>query len=264
MIYEICAETDAGRQRTNNEDSVAFDASTGLCVLADGMGGYNAGEVASSLATAFIQAELGGWLAGPGKSSTTRSIRDAMELCVHNANHSIFRAALADPLYSGMGTTVVVAVFREDKLVLGHIGDSRCYRLRGNRLVQLTRDHSLVQEELDAGLITPQQALLSPHRGFVTRALGVSLHAHLEVEEHRVEPGDMYLLCSDGLTDMLDDQSIARMLADSRSLGSAAAELVAAANWRGGRDNISVVLVRNEQLLPKPRLLARFLGQPTK
>ena len=131
MIYEICTQTDPGLVRDNNEDAVAIDAATGLCILADGMGGYNAGEAASGMAAAFIKSELGRWLAEAGKYANAREVSRAMEICVENANHSIFNAANSNPQYAGMGTTLVVGVFQDGRLVLGHIGDSRCYRLRG-------------------------------------------------------------------------------------------------------------------------------------
>ena len=139
-----------------------------------------------------------------------------MEICVDNANRSIFNAANSNPQYSGMGTTLVVGVFQDGRLMLGHIGDSRCYRLRGGELEQITKDHSLLQEQMDAGLITPEQAAVSTNKNLVTRALGVEDAVLLEVNEHRVEPGDIYLMCSDGLSDMVDDEGIARILAGRR------------------------------------------------
>ena len=261
MNYEICTHTDPGLARDNNEDVVSFDTVSGLCILADGMGGYNAGEVASGMAVAFIKSELGRWLSQVGKHANGNEVRRALEICVENANHSIFNAANANPPYAGMGTTLVVGVFQQDRLILGHIGDSRCYRWRGSELAQITKDHSLLQEQLDAGLITPEQALTSAHKNLVTRALGVEDTVLLEVHEHRVESGDLYLLCSDGLSDMVSDTVIAGIVAGVEVLGQKARQLIAAANEGGGRDNISVLLARAEEALVKRGLLFRMLGK---
>jgi protein phosphatase len=146
--------------------------------------------------------------------------------------------------YAGMGTTLVVAVYRGDKLWLGHIGDSRAYRFRNGHLEQLTRDHSLLQEQIDAGLITAEQAAYSMHKNLVTRAVGVDELVELEIHDYPVEPGDVLLMCSDGLSDMLSDEQITQLLRTSDSLASAGTMLVQAANAAGGRDNIAVVLVR--------------------
>ena len=261
MIYEICTQTDPGLTRDNNEDSVTFDAETRLCILADGMGGYNAGEIASGMVTAFIKSELGRWLAQAGRNANSKEVRRAMEICVENANHSIFNAANSNPQYSGMGTTLVVGVFQNTRLMLGHIGDSRCYRWRAGQLQQLTKDHSLLQEQLDAGLITPEQALTSLNKNLVTRAVGVEDAVLLEVNEHRVELGDIYLMCSDGLSDMISHEAIAAILLRARSLDQTARELVIAANEGGGRDNISVLLAQAGEAPVKRGLLSRILGK---
>ena len=261
MIYEICTQTDPGLTRENNEDAVAFDPVTRLCVLADGMGGYNAGEVASGMAVTFIRSELGRWLEQAGVDANAKEVKRAMHICVENSNNSVFNAAQSNPQYAGMGTTLVVGVFHGDRLVLGHIGDSRCYRLRGSALQQITKDHSLLQEQLDAGLITPQQAMTSVHKNLVTRALGVEDTVLLDANEHRVEIGDLYLMCSDGLSDMMADEQIAEILVGASSLHEKAQQLVAAANDNGGRDNISVLLVRAFEDAGKRSLLSRMLGK---
>jgi PPM family protein phosphatase len=144
-----------------------------------------------------------------------------------------------------MGTTLVVAAFREDRLLVGHVGDSRAYRMRAGRLEQITRDHSLLQEQIDAGLITPEQAAFSSNKNLVTRAVGVEDAVLLETHVHDVQPGDLYLLCSDGLSDMLPDVSISQILAAAPALPEACRALIAAANDAGGRDNISVILARS-------------------
>jgi PPM family protein phosphatase len=261
MIYKFCAKTDTGRARDNNEDSVAIDEETRLVVLADGMGGYNAGEVASGMATAYIKTELSRWLTEVGTVARSREVRRAMEICVDSANLAIFNSANTNAQYTGMGTTLVVAVFRDDALVLGHIGDSRCYRLRAGKLEQITRDHSLLQEQLDAGLITPEQAEHSTIKNLVTRALGVEAVVLTEVNEHVVELGDIYLLCSDGLSDMVNDATIASILLGESSLERQADALVDAANDHGGRDNISVLMVEVSKGSEKRGLIARLLGK---
>jgi len=244
MNYTFCAQTDPGRVRKNNEDSVAFDEATQVGVLADGMGGYNAGEVASGMATAFIKSELARCLSETGQQADVGQVRRAIEVCVDNANRSIFNASNSNPQYSGMGTTLVVGVFRGARLMLGHIGDSRCYRWRGNELLQITSDHSLVQEQIDAGWLTPAQAAASPHKNLLTRALGVGNAVLLELKEHQLEAGDIYLMCSDGLPDMMEDAAMARILQNGSSLAQMAQELVFRANENGGRDNITVLLTQ--------------------
>ncbi len=261
MIYKFCIHTDPGRARDNNEDSAAFDESTQLGVLADGMGGYNAGEIASGMATAFIKSEMARWLTEAGRHAGIKEIRRAMEICVDNANRSVFNAANSNAQYSGMGTTLVVAVFQDTTLLLGHIGDSRCYRLRNKELVQITKDHSLLQEQIDAGLITQEQAATSANKNLVTRALGVEDAVMLELNEHKVDVGDVYLMCSDGLSDMVDDAEISSILDTPLSLDQRAAQLVSAANEHGGRDNITVLLVHVDASTEKRGLISRLLGK---
>lgn len=261
MNYQFCAKTDTGRSRDNNEDSVVYDEATKLAVLADGMGGYNAGEIASGMATAFIKSELSRWLSEAGENAKLREIRRAMEICVDNANLSIYKAANSNAHYSGMGTTLVMGVFREDKLLVGHIGDSRCYRFRGGELQQITKDHSLLQEQLDAGLITQEQAAKSSIRNLVTRALGVEEVVLLEVNEHMVELGDIYMMCSDGLSDMVDDATIGKIMGVQADLAEKAGFLIEAANEHGGRDNISVVMVEVTEAFEKKGFFARLRGK---
>jgi len=261
MNYEFCIRTDPGLARENNEDSVTVDEPTRLAVLADGMGGYNAGEIASGMATTFIKSELGRWLSQAGRHANSREVRRAMEICVDNANRSIFNAANSNPHYSGMGTTLVLGVFQDGRFMLGHIGDSRCYRLRGTEFQQITKDHSLLQEQMDAGLITAEQAATSSNKNLVTRALGVEDAVLLEVNEHKVEPGDIYLMCSDGLSDMVDDGGIARILAGEVPLEQKVAQLIDTANANGGRDNISVLLAQASTDSKKRGLISRLLGK---
>ncbi len=261
MNYEFCIRTDPGLARENNEDSVTIDEPTRLGILADGMGGYNAGEIASGMATTFIKSELGRWLSQAGRHANAREVRRAMEICVDNANRSIFNAANSNPQYSGMGTTLVIGVFQDSRLMLGHIGDSRCYRLRGTEFAQISKDHSLLQEQMDAGLITPEQAATSTNKNLVTRALGVEDAVLLEVNEHRVEPGDIFLMCSDGLSDMVDDANIAKILENEIPLEQKSVQLIEAANANGGRDNISVLLAQAASGSNKRGLISRLLGK---
>ena len=252
MNFEYFCLTDTGQVRVNNEDAVAINADHQIAVLADGMGGYNAGEVAAEMATTFVTTELGRWIAEGGADSSGRELRRAMEVCIDNANHSP---------YAGMGTTLVMGVFQDTRILIGHVGDSRCYRLRNGVLVQLTRDHSLLQEQIDAGLLTPEQAQFATHKNLVTRALGVEETVMLEVSEYRTEEDDLFLMCSDGLNDMVSDQRIAAILATDGTLAEKCHALVNTANDCGGRDNISVILVQTRSKPVRRSLLSRMMGQ---
>jgi serine/threonine protein phosphatase PrpC len=176
-------------------------------------------------------------------------------------NSAIFNSANANAQYAGMGTTLVVGVFQDARLVVGHIGDSRCYRLRQGVFAQITKDHSLLQEQLDAGLLTPEQAATSLNKNLVTRALGVDDSVVLEINEHALELDDLYLMCSDGLSDMVRDAEIAKILEMPAPLHQRAQSLIDAANARGGRDNITVLLVQVEVEPEKRGLIARLLGK---
>jgi protein phosphatase len=189
-----------------------------------------------------------------------QEFRRAINICVDNANQSIFNASRADPQYAGMGTTLVVGVFQDSRLLLGHIGDSRCYRLRGKELLQITKDHSLLQEHIDAGLLTPLQAASSPIKNLVTRALGIEEEVMLELNEHHVHSGDIYMMCSDGLSDMVQDASISDVLQTGQTLEQKAIELVSMANDNGGRDNITVLLVQAAANQEKKGLISRWFG----
>jgi serine/threonine protein phosphatase PrpC len=184
-----------------------------------------------------------------------------MEICVDNANLAIYNSANANPAFAGMGTTLVLCVIKDGRLLVGHIGDSRCYRVRGNTMDQITKDHSLLQEQIDAGLITPEQAAVSPIKNLVTRALGVEQAVMLEVNEFSVESGDLYLMCSDGLSDMVSDEVIARIAAEGSGVDQIAGHLVAAANNNGGKDNISVLMIAVNEAAEKKGFIARLLGK---
>jgi len=210
------------------------------------MGGYNAGEVASGIADELIKTEMAKALAGRkpeelnGQSAERLIAEHAMR-----ANAAIYHAAQSQPQYSGMGTTLVVALWHNNQVSVGHVGDSRLYRLRGGLLEQITRDHSLLQEQIDSGMITKEQARYSQNKNLVTRAVGIDPEVETEVHTYPAQPDDIYLLCSDGLSDMVTDEDIQLTLASLRSnLPLAAQQLVQQANDNGGRDNVSVILVR--------------------
>jgi protein phosphatase len=250
QVLEIASCTDPGMVRSHNEDSIAADPANGLVVLADGMGGYNAGEVASGMATTVIVTEMQQMLAGAAPHQidprTNQEIaRRLVREQVLKANTSIYQAAQSQPQYAGMGTTLVVGLFYDNRVLVAHLGDSRLYLLRQNKLKQITRDHSLLQEQIDSGLISAEQAKHAQHKNLVTRALGIDPSVEPEMHEYPTRPGDLYLLCSDGLNDMVDDEDIAMTLqALGANLNLAAQQLVQMANDNGGRDNVSVILVR--------------------
>ena len=243
---EIATATDSGMVRSHNEDSIAADQEVGLAVLADGMGGYNAGEVASGIAVELIRAETKKVLAG--KKPEELNGRSAEQLITDHAtraNAAIYQASQSQPQYSGMGTTLVVALWHDNHVSVGHVGDSRLYRLRDGVLEQVTRDHSLLQEQIDSGMITKEQARHSQNKNLVTRAVGIDPEVETEVHTYPVRPGDIFLLCSDGLNDMVTDEDIQLTLASLQAnLPLAAQQLVQRANDNGGRDNVSVILVR--------------------
>lgn len=236
--------SDVGRLRQNNEDSLAWDAAASVAVLADGMGGYNAGEVASKMAVDHVMQRMVQWAKDTDMPTTLRVLKRVMEASVDEANREIFDAAHTNPAYAGMGTTLVFLSFAlEGRVVVGHAGDSRAYRLRDGSLSQLTRDHSLLQEQVDAGLLTPEQVHAFGYRNFITRALGGEDAVVLDINDFDVQAGDVYLLCSDGLTDMVDDVDIATVLTSDGSLDQRASTLINWANRNGGRDNVTVLLV---------------------
>ncbi|MDO8264656.1 MAG: Stp1/IreP family PP2C-type Ser/Thr phosphatase [Gallionella sp.] len=264
---EIVSQTNSGMVRSHNEDSVASEPACGLVVLADGMGGYNAGEVASGIAVSVVATEIRQRLLN--ESPTDRDEATGEELGVsllreniQKANASIFHASQSQPQYAGMGTTMVSGLFYDNRVAVGHIGDSRMYRLRGETLEAITRDHSLLQEQIDAGIISIEDARLSKNKNLVTRAVGIDAEVEVEIHVHDVLVGDIYLLCSDGLNDMVEDEDIHSILDAFRSnLPLAASQLIQMANDNGGRDNVSVILVKVKGKFVVPRgWLAKLLN----
>ena len=248
--------TDTGKVREHNEDMIAHDSAIGLVVLADGMGGYNAGEVASGLAVKIIvqmvrdAVEREDLAVGDRKAGLSRAaiiLRDA----VARANKVIHQTARSQPGCEGMGTTVVAGLFHDNKVTLAHVGDSRAYRLRGRQLKQVTSDHSLLQELVDRGFYSPEEAQRAGNKNYVTRALGVDTEVEVELQEQAVERGDIWLLCSDGLNDMVQDDDIHLTLGTfGANLEAAGRQLVKLANDNGGKDNISVVMAEVVESFP--------------
>lgn len=235
--------SDRGRMREGNEDAIGTRPELGVAVLADGMGGHRAGEVASRMAVDIVTRHLAETLsAGNGAAGEAEPV---VSEAIRLANGAIYNAAQARPECQGMGSTIVVVLFSAQTLCVGHVGDSRLYRLHEGRLEQLTQDHSVIQELVNRGLFTPEEARQSVAKNLVTRALGVEPGIVPDISERRLDVGDIYLLCSDGLNDVLGDGEIAEILDQHRDdLDAAAGRMVERANERGGPDNISVILVR--------------------
>jgi PPM family protein phosphatase len=259
--------TDTGKVREHNEDTIAFDADIGLLVLADGMGGYNAGEVASGIAVKTIvnlvreQVELQDLNVQDRESGLSRPtiiLRDA----IHRANKIIYQTARTQPQCEGMGTTVVAALFFDNRITMAHVGDSRLYRQRSDKLEQVTMDHSLLQELVDRGFYSAEEAQRAANKNYVTRALGVEPNVDVEIQEAVVQKGDAYVLCSDGLTDMVEDEDIHLTINTfSDNLDTVAKQLIQLANDNGGRDNVSVVMATVLDAFPaKTRIFDKILG----
>jgi len=259
--------TNTGMVREHNEDAIGSNNDMGLMVLADGMGGYNAGEVASGIAVQTIsdlaidgaaREERNDIDPHTGLMRQTIVLRDA----VSRANKIIFQTAQSQTHCEGMGTTLVAAMFYDNKISLAHVGDSRAYRLRGGKFEQLTMDHSLLQELVDRGFYSEEEAQRSTNRNYVTRALGVEPTVEVEVQEYEVLTDDIYLLCSDGLPDMVEDEDIHLTISTfNASLDVVGQQLVELANEHGGRDNVSVMLAEVvEPFAAKKGLLVRLAG----
>ncbi|HMG87165.1 MAG TPA: Stp1/IreP family PP2C-type Ser/Thr phosphatase [Terracidiphilus sp.] len=239
--YTAAAVSDRGRKRPSNEDAYGFSIEAGVYLVCDGMGGAAAGEVASTIAVDEILRLL---THRSGEKET--SLPDAAQSAICEANEAIFTRAQRNHRLSGMGTTLVALATREQRVWVLNVGDSRCYRLRKGNLEQLSRDHSLVEEQVRLGRMTPREALHSPLRNVITRALGTQSQVTPDVFEFDAEPGDLFLLCSDGLTRELSDSVIQDLLNKDQSLETQSARLVDAAKKAGGHDNITCLLVRAE------------------
>jgi protein phosphatase len=271
----IATGTDVGCVRSNNEDSVGKDDAVGLAILADGMGGHQAGEVAGNMAVGTILNDLSIRFrdpepaaeptdAGSGFSRDGEMIRQA----IIKANRIIQQTAAGNPAYHGMGTTVVVAAFHDDRVSIAHVGDSRLYRWRQGQLEQLTTDHSLAHELIQGGYFkTEAEVAAAGLKNAITRALGLDGEVSVDLREDTVLPDDIYLLCSDGLTDMVKDEDIQRILAEhGHDLVQGVSQLIATAKQNGGRDNVSVILASpikhtDSTTEKKHRKLAQWLGK---
>jgi len=250
---QIVGFTDTGRIRQNNEDSIGYDSALGLLVLADGMGGHLGGEVASSVSVDTIiestQKALPSVNPGEIDSATGFSMESVcIQEAIEQANDVIYKRSNEEAELRGMGTTIVVILFYDNRFSLAHIGDSRCYRYRGEKMEQITKDHSLLQELIDRGFYTPEEAQNSLNKNLVTKALGIDPSILPDIQEELVMKNDIYLLCSDGLTDLVEDEYISLTIKRfSDNLEEAAKQLISKANQNGGKDNISVILCRIDE-----------------
>ena len=269
VSLDVAMLSHPGMVRPHNEDSIFANSDYGLVILADGMGGYNAGEVASGIAVNVVstgllpELESGRDMAKVDVQTGLTHAALLLQQQIAAANKGIYETAQARPECAGMGTTIVAAVFYGNRVSIGHIGDSRCYRLRADKFEQLTHDHSLLQEQIDSGQLTPEQAKYSLNKNLVTRALGIEAIVPADIAEYRLEADDVYLLCSDGLTDMVEPSVVHNIVREKRAdLKQAAADLIDLANGNGGRDNISVILIHvPADFLPSSGWAQRWLAR---
>jgi PPM family protein phosphatase len=243
MQIKVGAGTDVGIVRSGNEDNFFAEADErrGVFIVADGMGGHAAGEVASEMAVQIVSRTL-----LPLASSRDANARAAVVKALKDANRAIYERMLAEVDKQGMGTTASVMVLTDEGYLLGQIGDSRVYLLRDGALTQLTKDHSYVQEQVDAGLLTPEQARYHPYSNVITRCVGASDEVEADLYEGEARPGDVFLLASDGLTGMVDDRRLQQLLLARSGPGRIVDSLIAEANNRGGLDNITAIVIQFE------------------
>ena len=241
---DIYGLTDEGLVRDHNEDYISWQQEMGLVILADGMGGHNAGEVASELAVSSVNEALEDILSPEVKDTCDMDFKEVVHESIVFANDEINLHAKTHPECKGMGTTIVMALFHNESVILASVGDSRIYRFRKGELEQVTTDHSLVQEMIDNGYMSEEEAMSSTNRNLITRALGIAEDVKVDVAQKEIEKDDIYLLCSDGLSDMINDELIFSTLVKTRQdLKRASEELVRQAKEHGGHDNVSVILV---------------------
>lgn len=262
---EVAGKTDVGSVRDHNEDAISTEISLGLAILADGMGGHRGGEVASAITVSTISETLAKKLKTIPESSIDEATGYSLEsTAVHDAvmlaNTNVFASSNENAHYRGMGTTVVVVLFYDNRFTVAHVGDSRLYRIRDGILEQVTRDHSLMQELIDRGFYTQEQARKSLNKNLVTRAIGIEENVVVDIQEDVAQTNDIYLLCSDGLSDMIEDSLIHEIIKrNTGDLEKAVTELIKEANQHGGKDNISVILMRPLKPFPaKNSLFSRF------
>jgi len=238
MKITASALTDVGLRRTNNEDCVFADCSNGLFIVADGMGGHAAGEVASAIAVETICSQF------PPRAEAPADSEACLQQAFINASRSIRQVAKAEEIKRGMGTTLSVLYIEGETAQLAHVGDSRIYRLRGTEFQQLSIDHSLVAEQIRMGILSPEEARSSQMRNILLQAVGLEDKVDTFLLRQPLRTEDLFLLCSDGLTDMLDDEQIYRHLHQDISLEQISEQLIEAAKEAGGRDNVSVIVVK--------------------
>jgi serine/threonine protein phosphatase PrpC len=237
--FTCAGRTDVGVVRSGNEDAFLMVPDSGVFIVADGMGGHAAGEVASEMSVQIVGRSL--------ESVVGRSDPDAAETVrkgIVEANSVIFQRTLVEQDKRGMGTTVTAMVINGERYMIGHVGDSRAYMLRDGQLVQITKDHSYVQEQVDAGYLTPAQARTHPYSNVITRCVGANSDVAPDVYGGTLHGSDVFLLASDGLTGMLEDEDLLTILTSGRSPGEVVDKLISEANRRGGLDNVTVIIVR--------------------
>jgi len=243
LRLRVAWATDPGLEREENEDAVVVWRNKAgldtLLVVCDGMGGHAAGEVASEMAVRFVARELGSL-----KSLSDDQVADRMRTAIRAANGAIFQRTLTEHDKRGMGTTVTSLVLYDTRFLIGQVGDSRAYLYRDQKLMQLTKDHSYVQEQVDAGYLTPEQARSHPYSNVITRCVGANSDVMPDVYLGTVKPRDLFLLASDGLTGMLEDPQLADLLAGTRMPQEQVDDLITEANRHGGLDNITAIIVR--------------------
>jgi protein phosphatase len=245
VILAVAARTDVGMVRSGNEDNFFADAdqSHGLFIVADGMGGHAAGEVASEMAVQIVPREL-----SSVRDVTHPSARDKVMNSLKTANKAIYDRMISEPDKQGMGTTVSALLMSNGRYMIGQVGDSRVYLLRDGMLTQLTKDHSYVQEQVDAGFLTPEQARYHPYSNVITRCVGAGDTVEPDVYDGELKIGDVLLVASDGLTGMVDDRRLQQLLLARSTPGRIVDALIADANGRGGLDNITAIVIRVEEL----------------
>jgi PPM family protein phosphatase len=246
MRFSCAARTDVGVVRSGNEDAYLMASERGLFIVADGMGGHAAGEVASEMATQIIAERY-----APVRGMSDEELMAQMVAAIRAANEAIFQRTLTEHDKRGMGTTATVLALLPHRYLIGHVGDSRAYMLRGGMLTQLTKDHSYVQEQVDAGRLTPDEARVHPYANVITRCVGSNNEVEPDLYVGSLEAHDLLLLASDGLTGMLEDEDLRDVMMNDLDLEGKVDSLIAGANNRGGLDNITTVLVRIDELAPR-------------
>ena len=260
LLLKAAGFTDQGKTRPNNEDAVWVDTRRGLLIVADGMGGHQAGEVASGMAVKSIPSTLD-QLASSGTTGEIAEKTFSVEtnrlgFCLKMANQMIFESAKRYPQSFGMGTTCTAALISDGRLSIAHVGDTRCYLIRHGQMEQLTQDHSLVMEQVRQGLISKDDELVQTGQNILTRSLGTEAEVRIDLEEHPLFPGDVLLLCSDGLGKELNDDQVLQIAKETPDPAALAQRLIDRANAAGGRDNITVVAAR----IDKPGLMDWIKG----